>query len=74
MRQSTCDVGYHVNFYCGFMLSMFCPVNTPVSKLKRSRIDSVNVSQFESREFALMFAMTKATCLLRINSDKVAKC
>ena len=67
---------------------MLSPVDAPVSEFKRRGINVENVSQFEARKFAFMFAMNKlgiiaaeiihigeakATCLLRTNSDKVAK-
>ena len=59
MRQSACDVGNHMNFYCGFILSMLSPVDAPVSEFKRRGINGENVSQFEARKFAFMFAMNK---------------
>ena len=59
MRQSACDVGNRMNFYCGFILSMLGQVDAPVS-------------EFKSREI-IHIGEAKATCLLRTNSDKVAK-
>ena len=40
-------------------MSMLGPVDAPVSEFKGRGINGENVSQFEARKFAFMFAMNK---------------
>ena len=54
MRQTVCDIGNHMNFNCGFVLSMLRQVDAPVCELDGSGGNRVDVAEFEAGKLSFM--------------------
>ena len=57
MRQPVCDIGNHMYFNCGFVLSMLCPVDAPVCECDCRRINRIYVAEFEAGKFSFMLRL-----------------
>ena len=54
MRQTVCDIGDHMNFNCGFVLSVLRPVYAPVCELDGSGVNRVDVAELEAGKLSFM--------------------